>query len=104
MSITNTQITGIRAGQQHHLIFDVNTTFLGADGAKVKFSLIVNGNDPVGKSINLTSTVPSQKVSYGGVDGTFSLENNSYVVFSGSATWGSQIAVESEGGMVVALK
>lgn len=104
MSISKTQITGVRAGQPNHLILDFNTTFIGAEGVLVNFSLTVNGNAPVGKQINLTDTVPSQSVNYGGVDGTFTLENNSYVTFKGTATWGGQIAVQSLGGIVIAMK
>ena len=103
MSILNTTIKGVRAGQPHHLILEFNTTFL-AEGAIVDFSIVVNGNAPIGQSINLTPTVPSQKISYGGVDGTLSLENNSYVVFKGSANWAHQIEVVSEGGIIVAMK
>lgn len=91
MSILNTEITGLRDGLIHPLRVKFDTHFNGNE-ATVQFFVSVNGGTVPG-SVILSKNQQSRQVDQFGIKGTFELQTNSIVTFTGNINWPNQIEV-----------
>ena len=103
MSLLNSTLTVIRAGQQNNLLVDFITNYDNNNQAEVSYHVTLNGITKKGTAY-LKPNDQKVEVNLWGLVGTFQIHSNSAISFTGSLTWGGQMGMNTgDEGVIIAI-
>jgi hypothetical protein len=102
MSLLNTTLTVIRAGQQNNLIVDFITKYANNKEADVTYEVTLNGITKT-RVAKLRPDDQKVEVNYWGLVGTLQIHPNSAISFKGSLMWEGQMGMEVQQGVIIAI-